>query len=392
MTNATRELWRNQLTSLADSVKIVVLHPLYPKHRLLLSDLLEENGTLYMRFEGKKLKKADIDSQFEGKVTNQSSSLAEIRWLILDECDRLDDKHLSKFLTSVITQLPVGRVLMISRNISSRLLIDDKLKEVTRFVPSDNGMLLVDYSQRNSDRLLLEVHSFGHGSVFLNGTSINHWDGALPRSLFFYLIDRGMVTRNDIFEVFWPKLSVREATNVFHVTKRKISEVLGIDLTVYWSGFYRISPDIDLTYDVIQFTELVQSSVLDSPAEASVKLEQALALYKGVFLSSINFGWATSRRDELFQMYGEALISLAEHRVEDNRLQDALGFYIRAMRANPHREDLVGYIMDLYLKMNMPHDALETYERFEVALQQHLRVQPGETLQLLAADARRSIS
>jgi len=282
-------------------------------------------------------------------------------------------------------------VLVVSRNISSRILSDKHLKGITRFIPSDEQMLLVDYAERNSDRLLLEVHSFGHGGVYLNGSSIDHWDGALPRSLFFYLIDRGMVTRNDIFDVFWPKLSVREATNVFHVTKRKISEVLGIDLTVYWSGFYRISPDIDLSYDVIQFTEMIQSSVLETPSEASAKLEQALTLYKGAFLSSVDSNWTKSRREELFQMYGEALISLAENRIAEDRLQDALGFYIRAMRANPHREDLIAYIMDLYLKMNMPTDALDVFNRFEESLHQHLNVKPGEALQTLAGDARKLI-
>ena len=40
-----------------------------------------------------------------------------------------------------------------------------------------------------------------------------------------------MVTRDEIFETFWPGLPTKEATNVFHVTKRKISERLGYELT-----------------------------------------------------------------------------------------------------------------------------------------------------------------
>ena len=69
-----------------------------------------------------------------------------------------------------------------------------------------------------------------------------------------------MVTRAEIFQTFWPNLTTREATNVFHVTKRKISEVLGTELTVYGSSFYHISPQIQLSYDVSLFNQLVQDS------------------------------------------------------------------------------------------------------------------------------------
>ena len=38
-----------------------------------------------------------------------------------------------------------------------------------------------------------------------------------------------MATRDDIFNTFWPSLSIKEATNVFHVTKRKVNEILGFE-------------------------------------------------------------------------------------------------------------------------------------------------------------------
>ncbi len=104
-----------------------------------------------------------------------------------------------------------------------------------------------------------------------------------------------MVTRAEIFETFWPNLNTREATNVFHVTKRKISEVLGTELTVYGSGFYHISPKIQLSYDVSLFNQLVQDS--DSPTADTTALRQALALYRGDYLISISMDWVVKRRD-----------------------------------------------------------------------------------------------
>src|SRR5204863_8076031 len=143
------------------------------------------------------------------------------------------------------------------------------------------------------------VYGLGPGQALINGKRIDQWDGLLPRSLFFYFVDRGMITRDEIFQTFWPTLSIREATNVFHVTKRKISEILGFDLTVYWSGFYRISPDIDLHYDVIKFAENVQNSVIADDDEASPLLQHAIYLYRGLFLSTIEMPWSIARRNEL---------------------------------------------------------------------------------------------
>src|SRR5260370_15199033 len=153
-----------------------------------------------------------------------------------------------------------------------------------KFYAGHADRMLPRFGAQRADRALLEVYALGLGHASINGRKIDRWDGALPRSLFFYFIDRGMVTRDEIFQTFWPTLSIREATNVFHVTKRKISEILGFDLTVYWSGFYRISPDIDLYYDVVKFVEDVQNSVVANDHDGIQLLERAIDLSRGLFL------------------------------------------------------------------------------------------------------------
>ena len=77
----------------------------------------------------------------------------------------------------------------------------------------------------------LEVYAFGRGHALVNGLPITNWDGALPRNLFFFFMDHPLVTRDEIFETFWPDLSVKEATNVFHVTKRKITERISMKIS-----------------------------------------------------------------------------------------------------------------------------------------------------------------
>ncbi len=90
----------------------------------------------------------------------------------------------------------------------------------------DNVMFTVE----DKIRPQLEIYSLGRGYAFVNGREITNWDGALPRNLFFYFVDHALVTRDEIFATFWPNLSVKEATNVFHVTKRKISERISMQI------------------------------------------------------------------------------------------------------------------------------------------------------------------
>jgi two-component SAPR family response regulator len=217
----------------------------------------------------------------------------------------------------------------------------------------------------------------------LNGRLVDNWDGTLPRALFFYLIDRGMTTRSEIFETFWPNLTVREATNVFHVTKRKISEVLGVDLTLYWSGFYRISSDIQLNYDTALFSEMITDSAVASSEKAIRFLSNAISLYQGNFLTSMDMDWVKSRRDELHVTYGEALASLARALELRGQKQEALGLYIRASVTNPQREDIARSIMSLYADMDNLEDAEATYTRLVDELDRTLGVPPAKETQEL---------
>jgi two-component SAPR family response regulator len=260
-------------------------------------------------------------------------------------------------------------------------------------VPVEETLMLWDYAQRSDrSKVLLEVRALGTGHVLRDGKSVENWDGLLPRSLFFYLVDKGMTTRNDIFDTFWPNLSIREATNVFHVTKRKISEVLGADLTEYWSGFYHISPDIELSYDVVGFSELLQNSAVASLEDSGEMLRSALSLYRDDFLTSLDMDWVANRRDELRQSYGDVLIGLAKVMKQQGQNQDALGLLLRAAVTSPQREDVARDAMILYREMDMMEDALRVYQRLKNELLDKLGVAPNHQLQELAGELERYLA
>jgi len=166
--------------------------------------------------------------------------------LYIDELDRVSlNGDFNDFFSQLVAALP-GDVQIA---LSSRLLTYQPWYDM---VASGEALVLGTEHHKNdlmftveeNPKPQLEVYALGRGYALVNGQEITNWDGALPRNLFFFFMDNPLITRDEIFATFWPGLSVKEATNVFHVTKRKISERISMkvaetgsyELTQYTSG------------------------------------------------------------------------------------------------------------------------------------------------------------
>ncbi len=378
------ELLSSQLRALDSHVRVIIIHPNLRQKVLALSTLLAQSGAAYLCLVGHRLTVRELDEQLERVLHEQDTPML----LVLDEVDRAEGAALEVFLETLLARLPDIRVALISRVLPFNLLQEARLRAQVRCIPQDPELLLWEYAERQERPLLLEVRAFGAGRVLLNGQPVNSWDGMLPRALFFYLVDRGMTTRADVFATFWPNLTVREATNVFHVTKRKISEVLGIDLTTYWSGFYRISPDIELSYDAAGFSELVQNSAIAEPAQAVHYLTRAVELYRGDFLTTLNSPWVHNRRKQLLAEYCDALLALGKAKEHGGDSATALGLYLRAFAKAHSREDLARSAMHIYDQMGYYADALTVYDVMAEALWAEMQILPAEHVQVLAQSIR----
>jgi DNA-binding SARP family transcriptional activator len=397
---------KQQLLGLSPDTTLVILHPDFHGQHSLFAPLLAEGDTtpvfLAVSERGLPLRallddlrdtlNAQLnlsldnlpgDAERAAAVLAKSINKVQHVTLILDAYDRLDQEAVAPFVAALASQLTNNcRVLLSTRVLPMSLIEHEALSGKTALIPVNPDKMILDYIGSVGNNVL-EVRALGPGRVLINGRLVDHWDGVLPRMLFFYFVDRGMTTRDEIFHTFWPNLSTREATNVFHVTKRKISEILGTDLTVYWSGFYRISPDLELHYDVVKFAEAVQNAAVADDDEAIMLLQSAITLYNGPFLSMMEQPWVSQRREELASNYAEALAGLARIYKHHNAPLDALGFYLRAAAASPQREDLARSIMELYRDLNRPAEALDIYERLEAELRNSLGVAPGpQTVEL----------
>lgn len=377
------KLGQQQLQQTDCSSRLFFLHPQFSAQLGLIT--LKPN-TLYVRLAGLCASVETGQVKVLESAAESGFALAAADQVLLDEADRADGAVLSALLRWLLDEAPRARLVVLSRAIKRSVLDDPYLREQARFVPADESLLLWDYARRSkTSGALLEVRALSGGQVLLDGQPIVHWDGALPRTLFYYLIDRGMATRTEIFETFWPSLSSREATNVFHVTKRKINEVLSADLTVYWSGFYHISPRIELSYDVALFTQAIQHASIAHAGDAAVLLEHALMLYRTDYLRGSDMAWAKQRRDDLNAMLCDACLQLARIYEQAGETQQALRVLLRASVANPYREDVTLALMRACQALGWADYARAVYRRTERLLNEGLSLTPGRELSELAA-------
>ncbi|MBI5667312.1 MAG: hypothetical protein HZC41_04830 [Chloroflexi bacterium] len=314
--------------------------------------------------------------------------------LFIDEFDRIPfDADVQEFARSLVANLPSHTQIAISSRLLtyqpwySMIVAGDAVVLGTEY-RKDQAMFTLDKNPRPQ----LEVYAFGRGHALVNGQEITNWDGALPRNLFFFFMDHALVTRNEIFATFWPELSVKEATNVFHVTKRKISERISMkvveggnyELTQYNGGFYVPSDKVVRHYDVADFEAALQQAMMTGDdREEERLLSQAIELYKAPFLQTVDMDWANRRRDQLRQQFAQALISMGRlYKRQGDNLR-AVGYFIRSLKETPEREDIHREIMNIYLKLGRKEDARAQYQKLCDTLSSRLGIGPSRESQEL---------
>ncbi len=222
----------------------------------------------------------------------------------------------------------------------------------------------------------------GQARILSDGRAIYTWDGALPRLLAYYFIEHPLATRSEIFDVFWAHLGIKEATNVFHVTKRKISEKLDYELTTYQNGFYVPSSKIRILYDAREFEQLVEEAAVAPDDVARATWSRAVQLYRHPYLNGWDMLWIVAKREKLRSDYVQALTALGRcHRQPDP--QRALGFFLRAVAEAPAREDAHQEIMALYCAFGQLDAAIRQYQTLQQTLKRHCNLTPSPETQAL---------
>ncbi|MEP0761350.1 MAG: hypothetical protein HRF48_01290 [Chloroflexota bacterium] len=298
--------------------------------------------------------------------------------LLLDQFDNLTfDAAADRFFRALAGKLPDHVQIVINARLLGVQPWNDLLHAGQAEVVGNDRAIAGGIFGDQPGRGQLEVFALSGGHVYMNGRPVISWEGSLPKHLFYFFVDHPMVTRDEIFSVFWPKMSVKEATNVFHVTKRKISERLGHELTNYQSGFYVPSPRLSIHYDTSLFERAIDAAI-EFETDAPALWYKAIQLYRSPFLPTITMPWVEQRRQELQSKYAQALIGLGRYHRGLGEMDQALGYLLRALREKPDWEDVHRDVMMIYYQQGRIDDAVAQYRQLERTLARMFKIAPSK--------------
>lgn len=312
---------------------------------------------------------SESESNLNAIITTFARDIGELSekpfYLILDEYDRSDEADdIQMFIEKLTAHLPEHCKLIINSRTLPRLPWVSMIARGDAVIIEDEQVIRRDfYEIQGKGSKMLEVYALGPGFVLLNDQPIDSWEGHLPRLLFFFALDRPVITRSEICQAFWPELDMDQAVNVFHVTKRRLHKALDMDVLVHDEGYYRVNPDLDIYYDVMHYVAHLMDARDQRSSNTLAAWQRTVDLYRGPFLQGHNDGWIQDRRADFRAGYLEALMNMAQYRLAEDRPEHALSLYQRALSEDNQREDLHREVMNLFSKLGRRSEAAAHYQR-----------------------------
>jgi ATP/maltotriose-dependent transcriptional regulator MalT/two-component SAPR family response regulator len=230
----------------------------------------------------------------------------------------------------------------------------------------------------------LQVIGFGSDVVRLDGEVVRNtkWYSVGARAMFFFILERKRVTKEEIALEFWPEFSLGKVNSNFHATLWRVRNALGGKQMIQFKGnAYTLNPDVQLHYDVEQFEGLLSRlNAALSDTELRVLLRQIVELYQGDYLVKIDMVWADQRRLELRNAYLQALSKLAEIEMDRDNFREAQEIYEKLITLDNFQDAFHLAKMKCLVGLGNKHGARQHYHYYKELLDKELGVAPDTEL------------
>lgn len=200
---------------------------------------------------------------------------------------------------------------------------------------------------------VIQILGFGRGDVRIDGDILpaSSWKSIGARALFYYIVDKGKVTKDEISLEFWPEFTQGKVNSNFHATLWRVRNALGHkDVIAFDGNHYRLNPDLNYYYDVQEFEDSIKkfNKANDSITEKRDWGYQAIALYKDDFLLDVDMDWSSERRYQLQRDMIQTLAELAEIEFKEGHFENARELFSRVITLDNYQDDFhIGYIKSL---------------------------------------------
>ena len=227
----------------------------------------------------------------------------------------------------------------------------------------------------------MEIRAFGAGQIRRDGELLAStiWRSTRARALFFYILDRGKVRKETIGLAFWPDFSSGKISSNFHATLWRVRQALGFrEAIVFEDDQYSLHPSIQIWYDVGEFESFLKRAgdPSISKRERSELIKQALDLYRQPYLQDIYMEWADLRREELRNLYLDALLELANMESNAKRYRAAKQLYEKVLAIDPYRDEVHLALMKCLALSGAPSAAIVHFKDYRALLRKELNAEP----------------
>lgn len=171
----------------------------------------------------------------------------------------------------------------------------------------------------------------------------------------------------------------------------QVDEAAGHDWIIRKNGTYAWNTEIPMTLDVEEFEALCKCAVeADSDKERLNNYRQALALYRGDFLTKLNMEpWVMTLSAYYHQIYLDAVQQTLVLLEEQKQWDEIAEICSTALKIEPYSEELYQHLMRCRIAKNDRAGALQAYEEMSELLFATFGVMPSDESRALYREASR---
>jgi ATP/maltotriose-dependent transcriptional regulator MalT len=212
---------------------------------------------------------------------------------------------------------------------------------------------------------VLQINALGTSRV-LKDNQLVSWRTTQAKELFFYLLAHpDGQTKEQVGVTLWPVHSRSKLSSIFRSSLFRVRKALFSEVVLFEGETYRLNPSIDCRYDVEDFeTAFTKGELADNPVQKAHFYRQALACYKGEFLSDLYAGWIQHFREALQARYLKGLAFLADFNLDNRNHPRAIEYARRILSVEELHEGAYHVLIRAYARSGQRPTAKRIYDEY----------------------------
>lgn len=327
----------------------------------------------------------------------------------LEDCMKLQPRGHN--LLAAQSAMELSRLMMKQANRSEAKKF---FRQAVEFLPQVQRIPIVQRGRRFTDELyssiyprerdiikwpsLLEatvrVKSFGHLRIEFENAVVDEYQSraSVTLALLKALTVKGGtdVPIFRLMDMLWPDIDADNAYRNFKVTLSRLRHIHRaaeeFDWVLVKQKMVSLSPLV-CSVDSILFQQNLQNAIREDKPQID-DIIGALDLYHEDFLFGDNsYSWIARHRSDLREAFVNGVLVLTEQYLVSGMPNEAIAYLTQAQIKDPVNEQIYALLMQAYMQMGYPSNAIQVYKKAKKILKTELGLEPGPTLVFLGRKA-----